>query len=184
MDGKHILIVPLKRLFTLPCLFDGYVQSFEQAKTTSYNSQPPITGLKLHRYYSKINRRLKTVHAVELSLTVKPCAPKDIPIIVQIEHTMLCSFQQLWQWKQRSPMVNLRLNQELGTKLMQLRTLLQRLSKRISRTKCHCRRVKEIPGSRRPRSFFGLRTAAMEKDGKIRFPVMGALSKIMIESTV
>ena len=84
----------------------------------------------------------------------------------------------------RSPMINLRLNQELGTKLMQLRTLLHSLSKRISRTKCHCRRIEEIPGSRRPRSFFGLRTAAMEKNGKIRFPVMGALSKIVIESTV
>src|SRR5207248_900656 len=81
-------------------------------------------------------------------------------------------------------MINLRLNQELGTKLMQLRTLLRSLSKRISRTKCHCRRIKEIPGSRRPRSFFSLGTAAMEKDGKIRFPVMGPLSKIVIESTV
>jgi hypothetical protein len=81
-------------------------------------------------------------------------------------------------------MINLRLKQELGTKLMQLGTFLPSLSKRISRTKRHCRRIKEIPGSRRPRSFFGLGTAAMEKDGKIRFPVMGALSKIVIESTV
>jgi hypothetical protein len=59
MDGKHILFVPLETSLSLPCPFDGYVQSFSQAKPTPYNGQPTITGLKVHRYYSKINREIK-----------------------------------------------------------------------------------------------------------------------------